>query len=316
MDHDALKASEDNEYAVNGALMRCTEGSRLCVFYTTHASSVSQGKEHYGNADDREPSVNIIHFGYCRILQRNCTPAPAAWERVQNRVKIGGSASLLVGSRLPCTSGGTILFVTSGQMRYERKYSGVLEVSPAYRARFQQATDIERLQMDELREYMPIGKFLDDAVINIQDPERRGKVLGNALSGVAAFGMSTALGPIGNIVTSTTISGIEYARDRLLRDENIRRGLSLDEDTVRRISILREYYDRKKTQGQQPVRANVSDVLSLRSRRSILMDRIRQLNNEIPMMAHADERTTKIHQVYDLFNQAKSLRAKELSWPN
>ncbi|GAA4207957.1 hypothetical protein GCM10022289_31160 [Pedobacter jeongneungensis] len=64
---------------------------------------------------DKIPMANIPSFGVCSVTGSACAPAPVDWTDTY-KVKIKGKETLLFKSKLPCSVGGKIEFITSGQI--------------------------------------------------------------------------------------------------------------------------------------------------------------------------------------------------------
>jgi hypothetical protein len=109
------------EYAVNGALLQCSEGTMPMPFAATPRTTKISGQL-VGNTLDVIPFVNIPSFLICKKLTQlaggtptPCTPVVATWEDT-NPTVVGGAPGLLFQSCLHCTLGqGKIEFMTSGQ---------------------------------------------------------------------------------------------------------------------------------------------------------------------------------------------------------
>jgi hypothetical protein len=109
------------EYAVNGALLHCSEGTMPMPFLATPRTTKISGQL-VGNELDIVPFANIPSFLICKKLTQlaggtptPCTPVVKPWEDT-NPTVVGGAPGLLFQSCLHCTLGqGKIEFMTSGQ---------------------------------------------------------------------------------------------------------------------------------------------------------------------------------------------------------
>ncbi|WP_255307789.1 PAAR-like protein [Gilliamella sp. Choc3-5] len=71
-------------------------------------------------AADKIPITNIPAFGICQKTQQPCVPVPLEWKDTY-KVKVKGNQTLLYKSTLPCSLGGKIEFITSGQIPVSRE---------------------------------------------------------------------------------------------------------------------------------------------------------------------------------------------------
>lgn len=109
------------EYAVNGALLQCSEGTTPMPFTATPRTTKISGQL-VGNKFDVIPIANIPSFLICKKLTQlaggtptPCTPIVTSWEDT-NSTTVGGAPGLLYQSCIHCTLGqGKIEFMTSGQ---------------------------------------------------------------------------------------------------------------------------------------------------------------------------------------------------------
>lgn len=114
--------AEPLEYAVNGALLQCSQGTVPMPFKTPPRTTKVGGLV-AGSALDVIPYVNIPSFVICQKLTQMaggtptpCVPAPTVWQDTYP-VKVGGANALLARSCINCPVGqGKIEFLTSGQL--------------------------------------------------------------------------------------------------------------------------------------------------------------------------------------------------------
>lgn len=103
------------EYIVRNALMVCDRGAAPAFFLPTHNAHIKIQGCLVANRLDRQPLTNIPSFGICSLTQKPCVPGCTEWQRTY-RLKVKGQETLLFRSEMPCSLGGKIGFVTSGQV--------------------------------------------------------------------------------------------------------------------------------------------------------------------------------------------------------
>ncbi len=103
------------EYIVDQAVLMCNKGAKPNYFTATHNQTVKISGCKVCNTDDKIPITNIPEFGVCSLTQKTCMPAPTMWTNTY-KVKVKGKETILFKSKLPCSIGGKIKFVTSGQV--------------------------------------------------------------------------------------------------------------------------------------------------------------------------------------------------------
>ena len=104
------------EYVVKTALMMCDKGATPAPFTPTSNATVTMSGALVSTALDKAPLVNIPCFGACAATGgQACVPAPVAWTETYG-VRVFGGETLLFRSELPCSVGGKINFLTSGQI--------------------------------------------------------------------------------------------------------------------------------------------------------------------------------------------------------
>ena len=103
------------EYIVRDALMVCDKGAAPAFFLPTHNTHVKIQGFLVANKLDKQPLVNIPTFGICSLTQKPCVPGCTEWLKTY-KLRIEGQETLLFRSEMPCSLGGKIQFVTSGQI--------------------------------------------------------------------------------------------------------------------------------------------------------------------------------------------------------
>ena len=104
------------EYIVKDALMMCDKGALPVPFTPTFNTKVKISGCLVSTAADKIPMTNIAAFGACAAKGGNpCVPAPTNWADTY-KVKVKGEETILFKSNLPCSIGGKIEFITSGQV--------------------------------------------------------------------------------------------------------------------------------------------------------------------------------------------------------
>ncbi|MBL7728214.1 MAG: DUF4280 domain-containing protein [Dinghuibacter sp.] len=108
---------DELEYITNNALMMCDQGGAPGYFIATHNKTAKVHGLLVATNKDGAPLVNIPSFKICKITKGPCTPAtkPDTWQNTWE-VKVLGSRTLLGESTIKCPVGGTIEFLTSGQV--------------------------------------------------------------------------------------------------------------------------------------------------------------------------------------------------------
>ncbi|RLJ69336.1 polymorphic toxin-type HINT domain-containing protein [Pedobacter alluvionis] len=103
------------EYIVDKAVCHCDKGAAPNFFKGLANQNVKINGCMACTKADKIPITNIPSFGVCSVTGSACMPAPVDWTDTY-RVKIKGKETLLFKSKLPCSIGGKIEFVTSGQI--------------------------------------------------------------------------------------------------------------------------------------------------------------------------------------------------------
>jgi len=108
---------DELEYITADALMICDQGAAPDYFKPTHNTTIKVHDCLVATEKDGAPLTNIPSFKICKITQKPCRPmtAPDTWEDTWD-VKVKGAKSLIGKSTCPCNAGGTIEFMTSGQI--------------------------------------------------------------------------------------------------------------------------------------------------------------------------------------------------------
>ena len=111
-----------NEYATNGALLKCTGGAAPSKLQVTSNTSFSVQGNMVATISDKVPPVNIQPFGACSAKNgKPCVPSPTVWSGFRTSVNIPGGNPLLDTSTILCaTGGGCISFQNSGQMKPQK----------------------------------------------------------------------------------------------------------------------------------------------------------------------------------------------------
>jgi len=103
------------EYIVDQAVCHCDKGAAPNFFKGLANQNVKINGCMACTKADKIPLANIPSFGVCSVTGGTCTPAPTDWTDTY-KVKIKGKETLLFKSKLPCSVGGKIEFMTSGQV--------------------------------------------------------------------------------------------------------------------------------------------------------------------------------------------------------
>ena len=103
------------EYIVDQAVCHCDKGAAPAFFTGTANQNVKINGCMACTKADKIPITNIPTFGICAVSGSACVPAPVEWTDTY-KVKIKGKETLLFKSTLPCSVGGKVEFMTSGQV--------------------------------------------------------------------------------------------------------------------------------------------------------------------------------------------------------
>lgn len=106
---------EELEYIVDKAVCHCDKGAAPNYFLGLANQNVKINGCKACIKSDKIPIANIPSFGVCSVTGSTCMPAPIDWTDTY-KVKIKGQETLLFKSKLPCSVGGKIEFMTSGQI--------------------------------------------------------------------------------------------------------------------------------------------------------------------------------------------------------
>lgn len=106
---------DELEYIVDKAVCHCDKGAAPNFFKGLANQNVKINGCMACTKADKIPIANIPSFGVCSVTGSACAPAPVDWTDTY-KVKIKGQETLLFKSTLPCTIGGKIEFMTSGQI--------------------------------------------------------------------------------------------------------------------------------------------------------------------------------------------------------
>jgi len=105
------------EYITKDALMMCNQGGAPDFFSPTYNTHIKIHGLLVATNMDGAPLVNIPSFKVCKITKGPCAPAtaPLTWKKTFD-IKVKGINTLVGESTCPCNVGGTIEFLTSGQV--------------------------------------------------------------------------------------------------------------------------------------------------------------------------------------------------------
>ncbi|WP_421941941.1 polymorphic toxin-type HINT domain-containing protein [Pedobacter sp.] len=106
---------DELEYIVDKAVCHCDKGAAPNFFKGLANQNVKINGCMACTKADKIPLANIPSFGVCSVTGSACAPAPVDWTDTY-KVKIKGQETLLFKSTLPCSIGGKIEFMTSGQI--------------------------------------------------------------------------------------------------------------------------------------------------------------------------------------------------------
>lgn len=106
---------DELEYIVDKAVCHCDKGAAPNFFKGLANQNVKINGCMACTKADKIPIANIPSFGVCSVTGSACAPAPIDWTDTY-KVKIKGKETLLFKSKLPCSIGGKIEFMTSGQI--------------------------------------------------------------------------------------------------------------------------------------------------------------------------------------------------------
>jgi len=106
---------EDLEYITKGALIMCDQGAAPDFFKPTFNQKTKVHGCLVATKVDFTPLTNIPSFKICKITQKPCVPATTPWNNTWP-VKVNGQETLIGRCKSKCTIGGTVEFMTSGQI--------------------------------------------------------------------------------------------------------------------------------------------------------------------------------------------------------
>ena len=106
---------DELEYITGGALVMCDRGAAPAVFRPTCNRTAKIHGCLIATQKDFLPLTNIPSFKVCAVTQTPCAPATTPWQNTW-RVRVKGQETLIGRSTCQCTVGGTIEFLTSGQI--------------------------------------------------------------------------------------------------------------------------------------------------------------------------------------------------------
>ena len=103
------------EYIVDQAVCHCDKGAAPAFFTGKANQNVKINGCMACTKADKIPITNIPAFGVCAVSGSACMPKPVEWTDTY-KVKVKGQETLLFKSKLPCSVGGKVEFMTSGQV--------------------------------------------------------------------------------------------------------------------------------------------------------------------------------------------------------
>lgn len=108
---------DDLEYITKGALMMCDKGAAPDYFKPDFNTKTKIDECLVATEMDAKPVKNIPSFKICSLTQKPCVPvtSPKTWKGTW-QVKVDGAETLIGKSTCPCSTGGKIEFMTSGQV--------------------------------------------------------------------------------------------------------------------------------------------------------------------------------------------------------
>ena len=106
---------DELEYITQGALTMCDKGAAPVFFNPTTNTTVKIHGCLVATKNDFVPLANIPTFMICTLTQKPCVPQTKTWEKTWS-VKVKGHETLIGQSICRCNTGGTIEFMTSGQI--------------------------------------------------------------------------------------------------------------------------------------------------------------------------------------------------------
>lgn len=106
---------EEFEYITKEAMIQCSEGSAPGLFNPTYNKTTKINSCLVSTKVDKKPMANIPSFIICKKTQKACVPVSTEWKDTYP-VKIKGEQTLIGKSCMNCGIGGTIEFLSSGQV--------------------------------------------------------------------------------------------------------------------------------------------------------------------------------------------------------
>ncbi len=103
------------EYVVKDAMMMCDKGALPGTFMPTFNTSTTIYGLLVATEEDKQPEINIPSFGACAVDGQPCMIRPEDWQDTWE-IRVNRKETLLFHSKLPCRRGGTVEFITSGQV--------------------------------------------------------------------------------------------------------------------------------------------------------------------------------------------------------
>jgi predicted GIY-YIG superfamily endonuclease len=116
------------EYVITGALVECSQGAVPMFFTSTSNPTTHIQNLLVATEADKAPIVNIPSFTVCKLTQKPCMPAPTVWQQ-PFPVQVHGHRTLVARSCISCSVGGTVSFITSGQIPLPPEMQAELEAA-------------------------------------------------------------------------------------------------------------------------------------------------------------------------------------------
>ncbi|MCU0450914.1 MAG: polymorphic toxin-type HINT domain-containing protein [Bernardetiaceae bacterium] len=120
--------SDPLEYVIKGALMECSQGAVPALFNATNNLTTNIQNLLVAIETDKAPLVNIPSFTVCKLTQKPCVPAPTVWQQ-PFPVRVHDQRTLVARSCIACSVGGTVSFITSGQIPLPPEMQAELEAT-------------------------------------------------------------------------------------------------------------------------------------------------------------------------------------------
>lgn len=129
---------EDLEYITKNALMICDQGAAPDYFKPLFNQKTKIHGCLVATKIDFVTLTNIPSFKICKVTRTPCVPVTLPWDKTY-QVKINGQETLIGRCTCKCTVGGTIEFMTSGQV----------PLSPEAQEELKQIQDAAQKELDD-----------------------------------------------------------------------------------------------------------------------------------------------------------------------